>query len=157
MPEIGTDGEMNTPILDSPRLSRRRLLGGLGGAAALAAGGLALPRTAAAAPVEAEVSVESTPGGLRRQAAWKLRKDAADFHRGQAVGVHPTNGDETRYPNRIGNYSKSLPHNSFGEVDPTAYDSFLQAVNSGDPDDFDAIVLDGPNKLTSPQGGLAFD
>ena len=157
MPEIGTDGEMNTPILDSPRLSRRRLLGGLGGAAALAAGGLALPRTAAAAPVEAEVSVESTPGGLRRQAAWKLRKDAADFHRGQAVGVHPTNGDETRYPNRIGNYSKGLPHDGFGEVEPAAYESLLRAVGSGDPEDFDAIVLDGPNKLTSPQGGLAFD
>jgi len=30
--------------------------------------------------------------------------------------VHPTNGDEELYPNRIGNFHKTLPHNSIGEV-----------------------------------------
>jgi hypothetical protein len=86
-----------------------------------------------------------------------MRKDAADFHRDLAPAKHRNNGDETRYPSRLGNYSKGLPHNSFGEVEPTAYDSLLRAVNSGDPADYDDIVLAGTNKLTSPQGGLAFD
>ena len=46
------------------------------------------------------------------------------------------NSDETLYPNRIGNYSKGLPHNSFGEVDPTAHGDLLTAVISDSPLDF---------------------
>ncbi len=89
--------------------------------------------------------------------ARQLRKDAADYWKGQGTLQHAVNGDETRYANRIGNYSKGLPHNSFGEVAPNAYQSLLDAIGSGDPAGCDAIILDGPNKLTSPQGGLAFD
>jgi len=66
------------------------------------------------------------------------------------------NGDEARYPNRIGNYSKGLPHDDIGEVLPAAYDSLLTAVRSGDPDDFARIPLGGTAKLVSPQAGLAF-
>src|SRR5207302_10833732 len=36
-----------------------------------------------------------------------------------------SNGDETRYPNRIGNYHKGLPHDGFGEVDLAAYSTLL--------------------------------
>ena len=50
-----------------------------------------------------------------------------------------------------------MPHNRFGEVDPTAYQSLLDAVGSGQPAAYDAIVLGGTTKLTCPQGGLAFD
>jgi membrane-associated phospholipid phosphatase len=92
----------------------------------------------------------------RRDKSWRCRKGAADYWKGQETLQHAVNGDETLYANRIGNYSKGLPHNSFGEVDPAAYQSLLDAIDSGDPAGFDAIVLDGPNKLTSPQG-LAFD
>jgi hypothetical protein len=157
MSEIANDGETQTLTPDASGLSRRGFLGGLGGAAAMAAGGIGLQPAAAAAAGLEDVSAEATPGATRRQLAWKQRKDAADFHRAQAVVTHRTNGDESRYPSRIGNYSKGLPHNSFGEVDPAAYESLLKAINSSDPDDFDAIVLGGTNKLTSPQGGLAFD
>jgi hypothetical protein len=139
----------------SSKVSRRNFLGGIGAAAmATAAGGLA-PLPAAASTAVAEPSV--SPRVRRRNHAWQLRMDAATYHKSQPMAEHLTNGDEARYPNRIGNYSKSLPHDSFGEVDPAAYDSLLRAIGSGDPDDFDAILLDGPNKLTCPQGGLAFD
>src|SRR2546427_3812564 len=67
------------------------------------------------------------------------------------------NGDEVLYPNRIGNFSKALPHNNIGEVDPAAYDSLLIAVTSGDPSDFAKIPLGGTVKLANPQGGLAFN
>ncbi|HEX6901547.1 MAG TPA: vanadium-dependent haloperoxidase [Thermoanaerobaculia bacterium] len=93
----------------------------------------------------------------RRNRSWQCRKDAADPWRVPGTLQHAVNGDETRYANRIGNYSKGLPHNSFGEVDANAYRSLLDAIGSGNPADFDAIILDGPNKLTNLQGGPAFD
>ena len=54
-----------------------------------------------------------------------------------------TNGDEIRYSNRIGNFSKGLPHNAIGEVDPAAYQSLLNAMSTGNPQDFDRIVMGG--------------
>ena len=142
-----------------PGLSRRKFLGGIGGAAAAAAmsPGVAGAQTLESLTATPEAASGGSPAVRRRHLSWKVRKDAADFHKSLSPARHLTNGDETRYPNRIGNYSKSLPHNSFGEVDANAYQSLLDAVASGDPADFDAIRLDGPNKLTSPQGGLAFD
>jgi membrane-associated phospholipid phosphatase len=147
---------------DLSGVSRRKFLGGLGGAAAaaMASGvlGAALEPAAAAAGLDLTAEDASgSPGRLRRNAGWQLRKDAADYWVKQAPGVHANNGDEAKFANRIGNYSKGMPHNSFGEVDPAAYQSLLDAVESGDPDDYENIVLDGPTKLTSPQGGLAFD
>lgn len=73
-----------------------------------------------------------------------------------------SNGDEGRFkgkngkPNYIGNYSKGLPHDKFGEVDRAAYQTLLDALKSGT--DFDKITL-GPGKrpLTNPQAGLASD
>ena len=150
-----------TVTADSPGLSRRNFLGGIGAAAAMAtgAGGLAPLAAGASAPQTAgvETSGASLPGVVRRNRSFQLRMDAATFHKNQAVARHLTNGDESRYASRIGNYSKGLPHDSFGEVDADAYESLLRACTSGDAADFDAIILGGTNKLTCPQGGLAFD
>jgi hypothetical protein len=152
-----------TATSDVSGVSRRKFLGGLGGAAAAAAasGVIGLEPLANAATggldVETAADASGATGRLRRNASWKARKDAADYWQKQTPGVHANNGDEARFPSRIGNYSKGLPHNSFGEVDPAAYDSLLKAIDSSDPDDFEDIILDGTLKLTSPQAGLAFD
>jgi hypothetical protein len=69
----------------------------------------------------------------------------------------PTNGDETLYTNRIGNFSKGLPHQSNGEVVPSAYNIFLDALRNGSPATFEQIPLGGDRKLTNPQCGMAFD
>lgn len=89
----------------------------------------------------------------------KLRREAAN------AGLkatpqnlqHPSNHDEDLYPNKIGNFSKGLPHNDDGTVDLNAYAALVQALNSGRPADFDAIPLGGSTRLTNPQSGLAFD
>ncbi|HEV8581553.1 MAG TPA: vanadium-dependent haloperoxidase [Thermoanaerobaculia bacterium] len=138
-------------------LSRRNFLGGVGAAAVMATGAAGLVPAAAKAVGPMGDNRSSSAAVLRRNRAFQLRMEAATFHKQQPVADHLTNGDETLYASRIGNYSKGLPHNSFGEVDPAAYDSLLRAISSNDPDDYDAIVLGGTNKLTNPQSGLAFD
>jgi hypothetical protein len=146
--------EPSTPG-EARRSSRRRFLrdaGGLG-AASLASGSLAVPLLAGQPPERSSTADES----LHAEQVYRLRLDAARAQRQRPRVEHSTNGDETRYANRIGSYSKGLPHDAHGEVEPAAYDSLLRAVASGRPPDFEAIVLAGPNKLTNPQAGLAFE
>src|SRR5439155_8161270 len=59
--------------------------------------------------------------------------------------------------NKIGSYSKALPHNQLGEVDLNAYGALLTALATGRREDFEAIPLGLGAKLTNPQSGLAFD
>lgn len=68
---------------------------------------------------------------------------------------HPTNGDEAKYANKIASDTRGLPHNQRGEVDLNAYQTYINAVKSGNPDDFEAIVLGGKQKLSQPLGPLA--
>src|SRR5271165_6575179 len=64
------------------------------------------------------------------------------------------NGDEIRYPDKCGTYSKGILQAGVGRVDLTAYHSFRRALNSGDPADFAAIQVGGSKTLNGPQGGL---
>ncbi|HUP59624.1 MAG TPA: vanadium-dependent haloperoxidase [Thermoanaerobaculia bacterium] len=68
-----------------------------------------------------------------------------------------SNGDETKYPDKRGNYHKGLPHDGFGIVKPAAYASMLKALQTRTG--FDKIILDpdGGRKLTNPQAALAGD
>src|SRR5262245_16443081 len=106
-------------------------------------------------------SVNASSGAAqRRQEAYRLRQEAALSYLTQPLVAHPNNGDENLYPNRIGNYSKGLPHNQLGEVDLNAYDALLQAVASGEPAAFEAIPMGCPSprrNLINPQSGLAFE
>lgn len=93
----------------------------------------------------------------RATQAYNLREQAARDQRDLPEPNATSNGDETLYPNKIGNYSKGLPHNNLGEVDLVAYNALVNAMTTGNPADFEAIPLGGARKLTNPQGGLAFD
>lgn len=113
--------------------------------------------------LESNHSVNAAPAnrGSNRRASdcAKLRRDAAQtglLNTPQNL-QHPTNSDEDLYPNKIGNYSKGLPHNNDGTVVLSAYQALVKAVNSGASQDFNAIPLGGNRKLTNPQAGLAFD
>jgi hypothetical protein len=119
--------------------------------------------TAGAATIAATVLPSqinaATGSNQRANECAKLRRDAANAGL-QATPQnlqHPNNQDELLYPNKIGNYSKGLPHNNDGTVVLSAYNSMVQALNSGRPADFDAIPLGGSTRLTNPQSGLAFD
>jgi hypothetical protein len=134
----------------------------LGAAAALFTASVAgvTPLAAKAAPAQ-DITPESDIGPLsdrkRAKQSCNLRISAAKTELQRAVADHPNNGDEQLYPNKIGNFSKGLPHNSLGEVNLAAYNSLIAALTSGSGADFEAIVLGVGKKLTNPQAGLAFD
>ena len=88
--------------------------------------------------------------------AEKIRISAADAER-HVVANHPNNGDEARYAGQyIGSYSKGLKHDFRGDVDPASYQSMVHALNTGEPADFEDIILGGDVPLVNPQSGLAY-
>src|SRR5262245_57490289 len=141
---------------DAPGLSRRSFLGSVGGAAAAAVGAVVLQPLVGARRANA-TEIGPAIGNPRLQAAYQNRVDAAGRMLAEGMPAHACNGDEAAYFNRIGSYSKGLPHDSIGEVAPNAYDVMLAALTSGAPADFEAIPLAGTRRLTNPQAGLAFD
>lgn len=148
----------------SPDLGRRRLL--KGGVAAVAAGaaGLApaLPRPAAAQAAALPDAAAAVPSGpvagssARGAKAMNLRIQAAQWEFNLKYPQQQNNGDEKTVPGFAGNFSKGLPHNALGEVDPAAYQQLLRAVQSGKPADFEAIPMGGQARLVNPQAGLAY-
>src|SRR5262245_32997168 len=94
-----------------PSVSRRAFLGGLSGvtAATIAAGvaGVSPLVWMKSAQVEAAEMGPLHPQ-QRRQQAYRLRRQAALFHRTLPLPDHHSNGDEDRYPNKIASFSKGL-------------------------------------------------
>jgi len=135
--------------------NRRAFLGGVS-AATLAAGVIGVE------PLlknESSQLQAATGSNQRANQCAKLRRDAATagLQASPQNLQHPDNNDEGLYPNKLGSYTKGLPHNDDGTVVASAYAALLQAIDSGRPADFDAIPLGGSVGLTNPQAGLAFD
>jgi hypothetical protein len=83
-------------------------------------------------------------GVTRADTARQRRVSAADYERNMPIPTHPCNEDEARYAsaNYVGSYTKGLPHDStFGEVVSSAYCSYLHALETGNPEHFEAIPL----------------
>ena len=102
----------------------------------------------------------------RRLSALGTRDKASRLAASRPHPEHANNNDETNYPDRpfVGNYSKSLKHDTLGDPDPYSYGTLLRALQSEDPGDFEEIILapppatgQGPLKLTNPQAGFAFE
>ncbi|BAY29914.1 twin-arginine translocation pathway signal [Nostoc carneum NIES-2107] len=102
----------------------------------------------------AEPKAKSDHSNLREK-AFQVRTTAAKNNREIPIPPHPTNGDEAKYANKIATDTRGLPHNQLGEVDLKAYQSFINALNSGDPNEYEKIVLGGKRKLVQPLTPLA--
>ena len=91
--------------------------------------------------------------------AMKIRLDAASSHLQSFIDVQETNGDEGIYADYRASFTKTLPHNEFGEVDPVAYHALLAALSSGENKDFEAVQLapTAARKLANPQGAYKFE
>jgi hypothetical protein len=139
--------------------SRRAFLKGIGAASAT----IPLAAIAASAASNRMPDVLSEPGSgqlnlkARPPQAFSKRLAAAVDDLKVPTPNHPTNGDEALYPSGIANFTKGFPHNSFGEIVPSVYASYLAAVKTGKRADFDALTLGGTEPLVDPQAGLAYD
>jgi hypothetical protein len=116
-------------------LQRRRFLAGAG------AIGLSVPLHAAT---------------QRPEHVMLLRKRLADKAMDGPSTKQQTNGDRELYPNHLALFSKGLPHLQNGEVEPTALQTLLRAVDSGSASDFAAIARGSGRTLVNPRGGLAY-
>lgn len=151
----------NQPINHAPtpmRLARRQLLL-LGGSMATGALLSGLPTSAVTAQSPDPLASIATkqPGGetaTRLEQAYQCRLQAADRLRQSVVVTHPTNGDESRYPTFIGNFSKGLPHNALGEVEPAAYQALVAAMAGQRA--CETIPLGSQLRLANPQAAFAF-
>ncbi len=114
-----------------------------------------------------------------RKDAFQLRESANQLSNSYPQPDYLNNGDEGRFrhlsqvdcnplvPNPllgqlsyIGNFSKSLRHNCFGEVRPFAYKQMVRGMYHMDPRTFERTSMMGHINginLVNPQGGLAFD
>ncbi|MGC2238108.1 MAG: vanadium-dependent haloperoxidase [Pyrinomonadaceae bacterium] len=141
--------------------SRRKFLGNIGKAAITAATAATIvplldPKSKVSAQKRASSSL--TIGSQRRTKCYQVRVSAAETnYLNTSSFPRVGNGDEDLYPNKIGNYSKGLPHLANGEVDLTAYYALVSALLTASTTQFEQIPMGGTVKLTNPQCGLAFD
>jgi len=145
------DGQLEKTELATKKpghVNRRSFLGGVT-AATVAAGFLGLPAMADAQEIGPENPAQ------RREDEWVRRNGDAVAEK-LLPPKHPTNGDEERYYNKIGNFSKGLPHDVLGEVELSAYTGLITALTSGLASDFEAIQLGGVVKLSNPQSSYAY-
>src|SRR5467141_848612 len=134
---------------DAPRSeSRRRFLGNVRGVAMAAA-------TAGAIGFEPLLGTKHSAANAAE--ADGRSRGSAKAERRIPTPPHTTNGDEERYADKCGTYTKALLQDGPGRVNLNAYQSFRAALRSGNPEDFEDIIMGGGRKLTGPQGGLAFD
>ena len=146
-------------------VTRRQVLAGAGGLAAVAAfGGAGLRQAGGAGGASQDDSGDEFEKGsgnapplnaeARREEAYRIRVDAAQYQRDLSAVEHPDNGDEERYDNRIGSYSKGLPHEDDGEVNPEAYNVLLDVLQNGG--ESTSIPMGGVLQLDNPEAAYAF-
>src|SRR5688500_15065573 len=138
-------------MTDHP-LSRRDLLSSAAGLA-----GIAWAGEAASASDAFQIEPGTTIDGRRRlQQALAVRQKAARLQCEVVPPRHEANGDEAEDQTRSACFSKGLPHEALGLVDPKAYDLLLRALRSGNAADFERIPISGRMKLGNPQAAMAY-
>lgn len=151
-PLQGNGGDTNTA-----KFSRRSLLQTAVGASVVAG----LAQTANAAPRSASAGnghpILAGNRNQRSAQAMQIRNSAARSWLQDFIGEQETNGDEGLYDDYRGSFTKALPHNNLGEVDPVQYRNLLTALESRNNSDFEAISLGGARKLANPQGAYKFE
>jgi hypothetical protein len=156
------DTEALSPQNVTRSTTRRAFIGQVGAAAGAAAAALASPSAVSARP-KPRVTQDSRnplPEGVRNSRiieAFEIRVGEATEDALVPPAINISNGDTARYRDKGGTFTKCLPHDSFGRVNPAAFEAFQTALTSGKFSDFENIPMGGTRTLNGPQGGLAFD
>lgn len=123
---------------------------------------LGLAPTASFAKSKTQSTLSSATHQNRVKSALNFRIEAAQTLAHYSLQLPPqlNNGDEPRYADDAyyASFTKTLPHNRFGEVETSAFEKLQKATQSGLPADFAQIPL-APNagrQLTNPQGAYRY-
>jgi len=139
--------------------SRRKFLGqvsaALTGGMVLGKASLASAQSDASGATDG-VLAPSTVTDPRVEKSFAIRVRTATREARIPVPPHTTNGDEERYPDKSGTYTKGILQDGIGLVNLNAYQTFKTALNSGKDADFENVIMGGTRTLNGPQGGLAF-
>jgi hypothetical protein len=158
-------GEATQPSAGARSPGRRAFLVGTGGLAAatlvdpggrwLGSGQVTSGSAGSTRPVGSGFGLDPE---ARRARALQLRITTAQQQLRDPFPQPRPNGDEDRYDIvGLATFTKALPHNHLGEVDPGAYRALLRALQSGRPEEFRRIPLGGSTKLANPEGAFSFE
>jgi membrane-associated phospholipid phosphatase len=92
----------------------------------------------------------------RIERACRLRSERAQALKGRPPAAPARNGDESRHPTGLASFTKGLPHDALGHVDPGAFDALVRAAASGRSRDFEAVPLAGGLRLVNPQAAYGY-
>jgi len=88
--------------------------------------------------------------------SFTLRVKTAAKEAAVPVPPHTHNGDDERYSDKSGTYTKCLLQDGIGLVNLTAYRSLKRALKSGRFEDWENIVTGGTRTENGPMGSYAF-
>ncbi len=146
------DNEIESAEAHSPQLpanngpSRRKFLSQIGAALA---GGAVFGKAAVASAQSYNPAIGDGVTSLpdktdpRIQASFKIRMDAAQNEKHIPVPPHTTNGDEQRYPDKSGTYTKGILQDGIGLVNLAAFQTFRNAINTGTFAAFESVITGG--------------
>ena len=110
-----------------------------------------------ASSVRAIASETVSAAMARRKAACALRDQGSRGLSELPFPTHRAHPDLIDYPTGIYSYSKCLPHNSLGEVEPQSWQAFRAAVATGSDAQFEQLTMGSPGKLVDPNAAFAFN
>jgi hypothetical protein len=154
----------STDSSDGDGLKRRRLLGWMGPLAALGWGDVDVRDLVGSAGKAGEASDgrqrQQGSGARRRRAAKRRRDGIREMLQRRPRFDQPSSDDESdfgREANYVASYSKGLPHDENGEVDPDAYETLRSALAAENGGDFDAVPQPGVRPLTNPEAAISYN
>src|SRR5208283_5743967 len=84
----------------------------------------------------------------RTYASWQYRDNTADANKID-IGEEPDNGDQQRFTDFSGNWSKCLKHDGLGVPNYAGYLSLIHALKTGRFQDFENILIGNPGGTNS--------
>jgi hypothetical protein len=159
-PVLSTFDSLAMTIVPSKPTATRRSVLGFGATSTLSF--LAMGGAAGEAQAKHSGGASLDPARLlglshRQKAALRIREEAADRQSKIRVAAPQVNADEALFPQALGSYTKGLPHDDMGVVDPAAWTAFVKAMNTGLKADLDMIPMGGTVKQANPQAAFAFE
>lgn len=93
----------------------------------------------------------------RQNNSIEIRTAAAQAQAATSYGTQENNGDEGLYADYRASFSKGMPHNSLGEVDADAFETFLAAMETGQQTQLEAVPMGGTRKLVNPLAAYRYE